>query len=756
MKNFLNKIKNLRLWRILGAAFRRVGTVFRKIWGAIRRFFGFLGRHWRAVTLIAVAVILAVGTFLALFLTLPVKCVEIEGEVILLQGEKYAGGLNVKQTTKAGLVHREDVLPDMLSDFDPDVAGDQEVTVAYGKWRVKATVKVLALTEVELRLREGSLPREYEPNDPLPPTGILDLYYQNERIRSVPVTRAIAPGFTTRLSDDYSILLTYRPGLSVRYDYTVLEVIESIEPIGVLYAAQGKEPSKQNAMGNMRFRVKYKDGTQEDVMIYSEMLSVKAGEAFEVKGEDYASTMTFVYKGFEVSCPVTAYSGELLAPSEVKLILDQSVYIEGQPFDYTKAHLEVRYERFPDTPVLLLSTVDEILLLRQVGDVESGIFAPITDGTEPIIFGEAGYYYLIAQYFGVDSDRLTLRVISEEDIDRVTGLSTTWHGFPTGMPKKGQELDCTDATLDVIYGFGYSKETVPLTLDMVSGYDKNKVGDQTLRITYEEYYYDVPIRVADPDSEEVTYVYDVVGWNEPTYYSSESLVIPEAAYLDVEIGYGTRIRVPLTDEGVEITGFEPQTLGEQILTITYEVFTVTQPLELIDDRVDEIVDFWAPYDIVVNVGEELDLTGECTLFYTRRSETMTLADVLDAGGRMTGEYDLAKPGDYPVRFYHPDYDGTDHATWIHVVSDLPIMMGVRLDLSDENAKTTYNVGDSLDLTGMKLWLRYSDGSEVDITEELYDGMFTGFYTSTVGNRTATVIYVGEEGEFTTGYDYRVE
>lgn len=754
MRKLWTKFKNLRVWRVIGGAFRVVGN-------ALRRFFGFVGRHWRASLLITVAVVLALGTFLALYLTLPVKSVEIEGEVILLKGENYAGGLNVKATTKAGLIHREEVLTSMLSDYDPDTIGDQEVTVTYKKRQVKATIKVLAPSDVELRLRAGTLPAAYEPNDPLAKTGVLDLYYGDRRIRSVPLSRENATGFTTALSGNYSIYLNYRGIVSkTTYDYTVLEIIESITPMGTLYAAQGEELSKDNAIGNMKFHVKYKDGREEDVMIYDDRIALKEGEILDVEstGDDAETSVTFLYKGIEVASPVIAYSGELLAPKTVTLKLDQTVYIEGSAFDYSNAYLEVEYERFPGTLVMLRATVDEILLVERVGDPESDVFVAVTDGTEPIDIANVGYYYVIARYLGVDSDRLTLRVISEEDADRVTGLSTTWRGLQTSMPSKGKDLDCTDATLKVEYGFGYRFEEVPLTLDMVTGYDKNQVGDQTLTITYGEKTCDVAIRVADQDSEDVTYVYDVVGWNEPTYYTSDALVIPAAAYLDVEIGYGAnRIQVPLTNDDVEITGFTPHLLEKQTLTITYKGFVVTQPLELVDDSgEEEIVDFWAPYDITVNVGDELDLSGECTLFYPHRSETMTVAEVLEAGGRIVGNYDLTKPGDYNVRIYHPDFADTDHPTAIHVSSADPVVTGIRLDVSGEGVKTTYRVGESLDITGMTLWFRYSDGSETDATSELFVKMFSYFDSSSAGNRTATVTYIGESGTFATGFDYSVE
>ena len=385
MKNIWQKIKDLHIWSVLGGVFRKIGSFFvaaGKLIGAVCVFIAvaiaagvsvvaqFIARHSRAAIAVSVILILAVGTFLALFLTLPVKSVEVEGEVILLEGEEYSGGLNIKATTKAGLIHREEVVPKMISGLDPSVPGEQTATVSYKKWRIPVTVKVLALSDITLRVREGSMPEEYEPNDAFPTSGVFDLYYNDELIRSAPITRDQAPGFTTKLSNSYDTSLVYRKGLSLPYHYTVLEVIESITPMGVLYAPQGVALSKYNAVGNMRFLVKYKDGTEEYVMIYDDRIFVQEN-VLSSRDVDYQDEVTFTYKGVEIVFPVTAYHGELLAPKSVTLHVGKSVYVAGETFDYASAYLEVVYERFGDAAVLLRATQDMIFLAEWQGDAET-------------------------------------------------------------------------------------------------------------------------------------------------------------------------------------------------------------------------------------------------------------------------------------------------------------------------------------------------------------------------------------------------
>ena len=767
MRKLWEKIKNLRLWTKLRAACQKAGAFFAKVgkclfkavrtvWVALKCCCRWFVRHWKAVAVGVSVAAVAVGVFLALFLTLPVASVEVEGEVLLLQGEEYTGGFGIKATTKAGLVHREEVLPKMLSGLDPDVPGEQKVTIAYDKWRVTATVTVIPPSEVTLKIREGSMPASFEPNDPFPKSGVFDLYYNGKIIRSAPITSASAPEFSSRLSGNYGISLSYRAGISLSYEYTVLEVIQSITPVGVLYAPQGAALSKNNAVGNLSFLVRYKDGTEESVMIYDDRLLLQGG-VLETQDADYQGTVSFFYKGVEITCPVTAYKGDLLAPKSVKLHLDRSVYVVGEAFDYSKAHLEVEYERFGGTPVLLRATESSIFLMKRQGDPENYTLVPINDGTAPILFDTVRSYDVVARYLGAESSSVILRVISEEDAARVTALATQWRGRRDGPPVKGQDLEFDGAELTVEYGFGYRAETVPLTAEMVAGYDKNTAGDQDLTITYRDRAETLTLRVADPGSTEVTSVIFVVGWNDPTYYSSDELVVPETAYLEVEIGYGgsPNQKIYLKDnDDVTITGFTPHSLEEQTLTITYKGFVTTQKLTVLDDRTEDIIDFWAPSAIHIDVGDPLDLSGICTVFYsTGREEQMTLEAVLNAGGRIVGEYDTDTIGNYPVRIYHPDFSSTDHATWIYVEGEAVTATGIRLDV--ENATTTYNVGDSLDITGMKLYLVYSDSSETDVTTYLNELSFTGFATAQTGDFSATVSYLSSEGAFVTSYNYSV-
>ena len=728
----------------------------------------------------AVVAVVALTLGLSLGLTLPVKSVTASGEVTILTGENYTEGIALTIITRGGEETVVPVTADMITGFDPAVAGLQNVTVTYKKYQATWHIRTLGNEDLTLRVREGTLPEEYEPKEGFSTNGIFDLYYNNELFRTRSITVDDAPDFTTRLSREYDIILYYREGLGVPYHYVVPVIVESIEAEGVLLLPQGEALSKSDIVGDVRLHVTYKDGTEEYVAIDDDLVDLQEEPLPEdPDGKDYETEVTFSYKGYEIAGAVTAYSGELLAPRSVMLDSREIVCLQGSAFDYSKVTFTVEYERFGGAPVSMRGTQETIRIAEWQDDPngDGQILVPVSDGSTPIVFAEAKYYTLIAYYNSVGSASwIRVRVVSEEDASRVTGIETTWNGGPMGPPKKGEDLDYTDAVLRVEYGFGYRYETLSMQVAVsdgtvvVSGYDKEVAGDQTLVITYTEegqapVFIEKTIRVPETGSDKVTGIIGVVGWDEPTYWSSDAPIVPENAYLEVEIGYGGQDNGKVFIKGndaVTITGFTPEQVGMQEISITYADFTVKQRIDVWDDREDDLImRFSAPHDIYINVGEELDMSGECTVWYSdghkvtlTLAELFALAEELGAEGTMVGTYDVTVADHYAVRIYYPGFDSTDDFTWIHVEGTPAVTVkGIELDV--RNAKTAYKIGEKLDIDNILLYLVYSDGSREDL--KLTSGMFSDFST-TVPNATATatVRYVSEKGSYVTTYEYSVE
>ena len=160
----------------------------------------------------------------------------------------------------------------------------------------------------------------------------------------------------------------------------------------------------------------------------------------------------------------------------------------------------------------------------------------------------------------------------------------------------------------------------------------------------------------------------------------------------------------------------------------------------------------------ISAGEELDYDAiQCRLGYnTGDVDDVTLAELVSMGGtvELPAHYDKNVAGTYDMRICYNGFN----SGWIalYVEGDAVVMLsGIRLDSTD--AKTAYAVGESLDVTGMKLYLHYSDGSETDVTDDLTVINFQGFSTTSAGSYTATVTYILDaDHRYTTTFEYSVQ
>ena len=758
-----------------------------------------------AIVTAAVIAVVALTLGLSLGLTLPIKSVTASGEVTLLTGEDYTEGISLTVTTRAGKEAVVPVTADMITGFDPAVRGLQDITITYKGRETAWKIRTLANEDLALCVRDGTMPQEYEPKDPFPTSGIFDLYYNDSLFLTRAITEADAPGFTTRLSGSYDIMLYYREGLGVPYHYTVPEIVDSIEvESGVLFLPQGKETlSKSDVAGDMRFLVKYKDGTEKYVWNGDDQVDVRSDVlAVDPDQQDYEIDVSVYYKGFSVTIPATAYYGDLFKPGAIDLRLEKTVYAQGETFDYASARIRVELnERFDNSALMINEATQKMVFLAEwQGAVngEGGHAVPITDGSEPIRFDEVKNYSLIACYNSVYSTPVSVLVVSKEESTKITSIETNWNGSRSGPPKKGEDLDYTDAELTVVYGRGYNKKTLDIGdavengSVVVTGYDKSVAGDQTLVITYTENGQDPVsikknIRIPDPNSNEVTGIVSVIGWDEPTFFDSPSFVVPQGAYLEVEIGYGGQEngRVYFYDENdnirsdIGITGTIPPR-GEGVaiayteITITYAGFETKHSVTIQNRETRSVIMFEAPWGIEIFVEDELDLSGQCTVYYSdNNNETITLAELfelakeLNAEGTMQceegKEFNNMVAGDYKVWFYYPGFDKTDHATYVYVRNKAPVDEFNRIELDVTNAKTVYKTGEELDISNMSLYLVYTtaEGERKDpavVSLSMFDEKNFDTSTPTEGDTMRNIIvqyYVDGEGFKQTSYYYRV-
>ena len=309
----------------------------------IRKILRIFTRKWVVIPLAVLAVIgLTLG--LSLGLTLTVKSVEVEGEVILLCGETYTSGFTIKETTRAGLVHREPVTKKMLSGLDTSTSGDKKVTVRFNGRTLHPHVTVLAEEDVTVKL-SGTLPTVYELNAPFATTAVFDVYYEGTIIRSAPVRTSCAPDFSSETVGNYPIELYYSDTLSVPYQYSVVRGVvpaETVNKISLVLNKTVYAVGEQFDLSSGFLRVWYAgDEGETHVELSLAMLDLVTFD------EEGTYPLTVSYGGRSETAYITVieqeYANEVTNISTLWKGTPDGVPSKGQPFDYTNAKLTVTY-----------------------------------------------------------------------------------------------------------------------------------------------------------------------------------------------------------------------------------------------------------------------------------------------------------------------------------------------------------------------------------------------------------------------------
>lgn len=164
----------------------------------------------------------------------------------------------------------------------------------------------------------------------------------------------------------------------------------------------------------------------------------------------------------------------------------------------------------------------------------------------------------------------------------------------------GEELDLTGISASKVYRSG-TEEPFEVTLDMVSGYNKNTLGTQTVTVTYNGLTATFEVNVVD-------YVSSIEVASNPTkttYKYGEELDI---AGLVVNQVYASGVKSQIEVSSEMVSGYDKNALGTQTVTVTYEGLTATFEVNVVD-YITGISLKTAPTKVEYEINEQLDVTG---------------------------------------------------------------------------------------------------------------------------------------------------
>ena len=281
---------------------------------------------------------------------------------------------------------------------------------------------------------------------------------------------------------------------------------------------------------------------------------------------------------------------------------------------------------------------------------------------------------------------------------------------------EGQELDLTGGKLRITYVSedDYTEE-IPLVLSMLSGYDANTLGIQSLTVTYEGKTCSLMVNVVAKSLTEIRVTKQPA---KRTYLEEDAF---DPAGMEITAYYDNGTSEVVTDYGI---GGYDSAPGAKIITVTYSGKTATFEVTVRAKSLTEIRVTKQPAKRTYLEGDAFDSAGmEITAYYDN-STSEAVTDYAISG------YDSA-PG---AKIITVTYGGKT-ATFEVTVRAKTL---TEIRVTKQPAKRTYLEGDAFDSAGMEITAYYDNGTSEVVTDYGISG-----YDSTPGVKRLTVTYGGK-------------
>ena len=328
--------------------------------------------------------------------------------------------------------------------------------------------------------------------------------------------------------------------------------------------------------------------------------------------------------------------------------------------------------------------------------------------------------------------------------------SITINGTPQSEVKYGEELDLSKIKLDVTKGSGTIQETV--TDSMISGYDKTKLGKQTVTITYGGQTTTFDVTVKDYVTKIEVNPSSVTG----TYNDELSKLITDNSikYTVTYAKAGAQSPIALAESMVN--GYNKATTTAQNLTVTYtdndsnsytngDNFTASLQVTLMNTV--SGITITPPTKTTYNHGDSLDLAGgEINLTYedgTSGTLDISKATITESDGSplnmSPASYDGTQKVDKTLKIEYSKDGQTGTVNYpITIINDIK-----SIAVHDPATKTTYNIRDTLDVTGLSILVTRAMGTTGVVT--VTPDMVTGFDSSKENTNLSLTISYTENG-----------
>lgn len=301
----------------------------------------------------------------------------------------------------------------------------------------------------------------------------------------------------------------------------------------------------------------------------------------------------------------------------------------------------------------------------------------------------------------------------------------------------GEELDLTGMTVTARYTDSSEK---PVAIDdcVITGYDKNKAGEQTITVSYAGQSATFVVNV----KAELTGIV-VTPPAQTEYVVGDELNLEG---LKVTAKYSDNTQKEISADQVAISGYDKNQTGSQKVTVSYteDGITKTGSFEVTvkEKPVLGSISLEGPDKTQYWVGEELSLDGLKVIAHYSDGSSRVITDYKVSG------FDSTKPGTVTVTVSYTEGEITKTANFTVSIQEKPVNVVLDSITLQGPDKTEYTVGEGMNLDGLKVTAHYSDGS----SREVAGYEVSGFDSTKPGTVTVTVSYSEGGITKTTSFD----
>ena len=686
----------------------------------------------------------------------PTKTVYKQGENLDLTGA-------VVQVTLGSGGKANINLPDgsvTVSTYNPSTTGSkQHLTVKLGTATASNTIDVEAYNYISNSTLVKPSKTSYKYGEALDlKGGKLNFTWKSGNMTNTSLTTDMVSGYSATKLGTQTITVKYNAKYTLSDGNTLTDTITKTFTVNVDNEAQSIEitpPSKmQYNYGSKldltggKILVTYADGTTRNVTMTADMITENDGSAVNMSPDVTIFVDNKDSKTLKISYTEDEATKTVNYP--ITIINDiKSIAMHTTP---TKTKYNVN-----DT---LDVTNGEIKIVRAVGNPE------IKTITSNMVSGfdsskENTKLPLTVSYTENGITKTTTYNVSVED--QVTAIKIV-QAPKTGY-KYNEELDVSTGKIEITKGSGTT--TIPMTASMVTGYDKTKLGDQELTVTYGGKTEKYKVNVKDY----VTGISITPNAITGTYNDELGTLINDndITYTVTYAKAGAKSPVALTESMV--SGYNKTSVTDQNLTVTYtdqdtnsytngKTFTTNLSVKL-ENEISKVT-ITPPTKTEYNQGDQIDLTGgKITVTYTdgtTKEEPITSATVTEKDGGApnmsptAAEYGSNNTVNKTLTFKYTSPNGvTGTVNYPIIIKDYI----KSITMHTTPTKTKYNVNDLLDVTNGEIKIiRASGKAEI---KELTEEMVSGFDSSKENTKLPlTVSYTENEITKTTTYNVSVE